>query len=244
MNTPVYHFTSISALRRHPEFEAAKSGCISAARHVVRAFVRTFVQEEDIQSSKNIALCPVTAVEKTGVNLLPLVLAQYIGKVAKYRVETEIVQVNSTHHTDANAVHRLLNRPVFEGPVTEGMSYLLVDDVITTGSTLQGLRLHLERHGARVEGFCVLAGSFNMIMGSSLVINQTCATRTELRAKFGKQTLDEFLQDFGIAESSGDLTNSQARYLLSFKSLDSLRDRISEHRNPCISTNQLELAYA
>jgi hypothetical protein len=237
MNIPVYHFTSISALRRHPKFNAAKAGDISAAKVVIR----TFVQAKHIHLS-DVVLIPAIAVEASGVNMLPLVMAQYIGKVAKLRVETEVVQVNKTHHTDANAVHRLLHRPVFEGDVTPGMSYIVIDDVVTTGSTVQALRLHIERQGGHVKGFIVLAGSFNMIMGSSLVIDQTEETREELQSKFGAE-LDTFLRATGIAGSSAELTNSQARYLLSFKSLDTLGARLHEHRNPCLS-NQLNLAFA
>jgi hypothetical protein len=122
MNIPVYHFTSISALRRHPKFDAAKGGDIAAAREVIR----TFVQAKHIHLS-DVVLVPAIAVEASGINMLPLILAQHIGKVAKLRVETEVVQVNRTHHTDGSAIHRLLSRPTFEGDVTPGMSYIVIE---------------------------------------------------------------------------------------------------------------------
>jgi hypothetical protein len=83
-----------------------------------------------------------------------------------------------------------------------------------------------------------------MIMGSSLVVDQTEETRAALHDKFGIQTLDTYLRDSWIVGSSAELTNSQARYLLSFKDLASLDNRIAAYRHPELSTIQLNLAFA
>lgn len=243
MHTPsVCHFTTVYALRRNSNFAAAKAGDLVAARRVARAFVDT---HRFAGLDKNIILCQVTAVEKEGVNLIPLSMAQLIAKDTGLRIESELVQTNLTHHTDSTALHRLLTRPEFEGPVKKGATYMIIDDVVTTASTVQALRLYLERHGAIVKGFVFLAGSYSPVNGSSLVIDQTAETRAAIEGKFGTENLDVLLQYHGIAESASDLTNIQAQYLLSFKSLDTLGAKLSGHIIPGHfgQDSQLSLAF-
>jgi hypothetical protein len=124
-------------------------------------------------------------------------------------------------------MHRLLHRPEFAGTVAAGQSYIVVDDVITSGSTIQALRLFLESHGGRVVAFSALAGSFNIIGGSSLEIELSEETLNAIETKFGIPAFTRFLQQAGIAQAPEELTNCQARYLLAFRNLDSIRARIA-----------------
>lgn len=71
--------------------------------------------------------------EATGDNAIPLMLASACAEILHGEVETEIVQAARVFHTGANAMKRLLLRPQFDGPVTAGSPYVLVDDVTCLG---------------------------------------------------------------------------------------------------------------
>lgn len=223
MPTPVNNFTSIASLRRYPDFNRAKSGSLSAALKTTRSFV----SKDCMPAFRNSIFCPVIAIEEAGLNMLPLALAKHLSKLTGLPFDSRIVQVNSTCHTGASAMERLQRRPVFSGHVQPKASYVIVDDVVTTGSTVQALRLYLRDHGASVSAFVVLAGSYSVTTGSSLTVDQTAETAARINFKFGRRRLDSFLREYGIAESAQDLTNSQARYLLSFGDLDAIGDRLS-----------------
>ena len=247
----VLSHTSIAALRRHPQFTAAKAGDPIAAFAVVRELTRQERITRLASEHPGAIICPVLAIERTGINMLPLAFAKFAGSVGGLRVETEIVQINKTHHTDSDAMHRLLNRPEFDGIVIPGQAYIVVDDVITSGSTIQALRLFLESHGAKVVAFAALAGSFNIITGSSLEITLTEETLHGLETKFGIANFTQFLRQHHIAQAPAELTNCQARYLLSFRNLDSIRNRIApQHSQVSIektrstSHRQMMLAFA
>ena len=67
----------------------------------------------------------------------------------------------------------------------------------------------------------------------------------------GGASLNALLRDAGIADAAQDLTNAQARYLLSFHSLDAIRARIAQaDRETSITgtsradVSQMSLAFA
>ena len=219
--------TTIAALRRHSRFTQAKAGSPVAAFEVVRDLCHPERITRLAAEFPGAVVVPVLALERTGVNMLPLAFAKFMGALGRFPVETEILQINKTHHTDSDAMHRLLCRPEFTGPVVAGQSYIVVDDVITSGSTVQALRLFIEAHGGRVVAFSALAGSFSIITGSSLDIAITGDTLHAIEAKFGLSAFSAFLRQARIAQAPEELTNSQARYLLSFRSLDSIRARLA-----------------
>ena len=64
-------------------------------------------------------------------------------------------------HTVAGAQTRILGQPMFSGTIQPGSRVLIVDDVVTYGSTLANLRGWLEQQGATVVGATTLAGGFS-----------------------------------------------------------------------------------
>ena len=251
LDKSVHAHTTIAALRRHRDFTSAKAGNTIAALNLVRDLTRQErITRLGVQHPGAI-IVPVLGIERTGVNMLPLAFAKFIGSLAGLQVETGIIQTNKTHHTDSDAMHRLLHRPEFSGTVIPGQDYIVVDDVITSGSTVQALRLFLESHGGRVVAFSAMAGSFSIITGSSLEINLTKETINALDTKFGLNAFASFIRQAGIAQTPEELTNSQARYLLSFGKLDTIRARLSpQHHQFRFQTtrsspqNQMTMAFA
>ncbi len=251
LDKSVHAHTSIAAMRRHRDFTSAKAGNTIAALNLVRDLSRQERITRLGEQHPGAMVVPVLGTERTGINMLPLAFAKFIGSLAGLQVETGIVQINKTHHTDSDAMHRLLNRPEFSGTVIAGQDYIVIDDVITSGSTVQALRLFIESHGGKVVAFSALAGSFSIITGSSLEIDLTKETINALDTKFGLNAFASFICQAGIAQTPEELTNSQARYLLSFGTLNSIRTRIApQHHQFSFQTTrstpqtQMTLAFA
>jgi adenine/guanine phosphoribosyltransferase-like PRPP-binding protein len=70
-----------------------------------------------------------------------------------------IVQASRVFHTGAKAMERLLLRPQFDGPVTAGKAYVLVDDVICLGGTLAELADYIQAGGGQVAAVVTLVNA-------------------------------------------------------------------------------------
>lgn len=165
----------------------------------------------------------VHAEEATGRNKIPAAYAVMIEKITGLHAETRIVQAVRAHHTGANAVERMTRRAAFDGPVRRGAEYILVDDHVTQGGTLNELRKYIQSRGGKVVAVTTLTASQ---FSDTLPISRDAVLG--LYTKFGNN-LDEELQKAGIANGVAELTQSQARELLKLRA-DTLRDRLAQAR--------------
>ena len=142
--------TTIPKLRNHPDYAAAKAGDRRSAARVVADLVKT---ERIIQLGKahpNAIVVPVHAEEASGRNAIPEAYAERIGRITGLEVDSGIVQSARAYHTDKGARHRLISQAEFDGPVKAVRDYIIVDDVITMGGTINALRNHIIRNGGKV----------------------------------------------------------------------------------------------
>ncbi|MGN0852063.1 MAG: phosphoribosyltransferase, partial [Kiritimatiellia bacterium] len=166
---------------------------------------------------------PVHAEEATGRNKIPMTYARMMEKIAGLRVEPSIVQTVRANHTGANAVERMTRRAAFDGPVVRGGEYILVDDHVTQGGTLNELRKFIQSRGGKVVAATTLTASQ---FSDTMAISADAVKA--LYEKFGNN-LDEELQQAGIANGVAELTQSQARELRKLR-VDTLRDRLAQAR--------------
>ena len=209
--------TTIPKLRNHPDYAAAKAGDRRSAARVVADLVKT---ERIIQLGKahpNAIVVPVHAEEASGRNAIPEAYAERIGRITGLEVDSGIVQSARAYHTDKGARHRLISQAEFDGPVKAVRDYIIVDDVITMGGTINALRNHIIRNGGKVAGVTTLTFS----RGGNILSLQP-GTLAQLRARFGSQ-LDTLLYEAGIATSADALTEAEGRYLSKLLP-DTLRD--------------------
>ena len=216
--------TRASLMAKHgDDFRKAKAGGVRAAVNLVKAVAKPEKIAALIEAHPNASVvCPVHAEESRGRNKIPAAFAKYIAKVAGIEFDDRIVQTVRANHTGSNAAHRLLAEPEFDGEVKKGAEYIVVDDHITQGGTVNALRDHIESHGGKV----VAVASLTLSQGSSILAPNK-ETIDEVRRKH--EGIDQTLQDLGIADSVECLTQSQCRYLASL-SPDGLRDRVSAER--------------
>lgn len=223
-NTPdVVIHAGESAVKKHPEYAAAKGGNIPAAGRLVRELVTddTIKRIRRLVGDEEPLIAAVHAAESESTNVIPVALAVRLARELNLPLDRGIVQINRVSHTGSSGYHRLSTPPLFAGDVTKGRAYLLVDDFVGQGGTLANLRGYIEDHGGRVIGATVLTGK-----SYSARLQLTQSTLKRLRKKHGKALENWWQQEFGFGLDR--LTESEARYLERSNDVDTIRDRILE----------------
>jgi len=210
-----------SSTKRHPQFAAAKTGDIVAAGTVVAEFIDSECVERlrALLDDQRAELLPVHALEVGGVNEIPVALARELGRRLGIPVNTSVVQSNAVGHTGADGFHRLANQALFEGIVTPGARYLVVDDFVGQGGTLANLIGFVFSEGARVVGATALTGK-----AYSAKLAPAGGQIQTLRETHGRALEEWWVESFGF--DFDRLTRSEARYLEKTADAHTVRDRI------------------
>lgn len=215
--------TTIAKLKRHPDYKAAKyGGDVRAADNLVGELFKPekLAPLAERLEGRAPMVTPVVLMEAgaSDMNMIPMALAKHVADALDGGVARHIVQTNVAGHTGADMGERLIRAPQFAGEVNPFNDYLVVDDVVTGGSTLAELIGHLKDGGARVAGAHTLAGAY----GSSKlpVASQTLGA---LRDKHGRT--EQLWRDvFGYGFDA--LTEKEARFL-GGAGADAVRDLIA-----------------
>lgn len=224
---PLFEFPDVvlhadeSIVKKHPQYQAGKAGDIVAAGVLVAELVsRNSVEHLGaLCREQPIELLPIHALESAGVNEIPAALAKVLARQLKLPVNNSIVQSNSVGHTGASGFHRLANQARFEGQVTVGQQYLVVDDFVGQGGTLANLIGFISSEGGRVLGATVLTGK-----PFSAKLAPDAESIQALRHKHGRKLEDWWSENFGFDFDC--LTRSEARYLEKSADADAIRDRL------------------
>lgn len=213
---------SESAVKQHPAYKAAKSGDDGAAADLVLdAFnLDQAMNLKRIAGERAPMLVSAHAFEREGVNAIPEVFADQLGKVLQWPVDAGVVQVNVVSHTGAGGFWRMARQAEFEGAVVAGQDYVLVDDFVGMGGTLANLKGYIESNGGKVLAAVSLTGKPH-----SAKLAPSPERLHELRNKHGKELENWWLERF--AHGFDALTESEARYLARTETADTVRDRIA-----------------
>ncbi|QYF96104.1 phosphoribosyltransferase [Massilia sp. PAMC28688] len=210
-----------SAVKQHPEYSGAKSGDVTAAAKLVSGTISALAVDQLRQLSTGLTpvLISIHAKERTGINTLPQMLAEFLGDKLGWQVEQNVVQENVVNHTGADGFSRLARQAQFSGNVQPG-DYVMVDDFIGQGGTLANFRGHLLRYGANVLCATVLTGKPH-----SARLQQSAEDLMRLREKHGDLET-WWIERFGFGFDC--LTASETRYLVNTATSQRIRERI-EH---------------
>lgn len=206
----------------HRDYEAAKGGDKDAAYRLVSDILTKDAVDKirNIIGNREVLLTAVHAEEASGRNKIPQAMADILGKVLHQEVDDNIVQTKRVGRTGQDGFGRLANQPEFAGNVRSDLPYFIVDDTLTQGGTLAGLKGYIESHGGRVIGASALTGkqySARMALSPQ--------TLSQLREHFGGTGLENWWkQQHGYGFDG--LTESEANYLLRAGDVDKIRDRV------------------
>lgn len=210
-----------SAVKRHPDYPAAKSGDVLAARRLAEAMSREEITEALRGTIADAAplVASVHAHEAQGINRIPAVLAEVLAERLSLRAEESIVQINRSGHTGASGYHRLSHPALFDGEVERGRSYILVDDFVGQGGTLANLKGFIEDQGG-----IALVGTTLTGKPYSAKLQPADETLRALRSKHGGELETWWQENFGYGFDF--LTESEARYLERADSAELVRNRL------------------
>jgi hypothetical protein len=211
------------AVKRHPQYAAAKGGDADAAEMLVGSLAnRGRLSELSLLlQGRDVRLLPVHALESEGVNEIPAALARLLLEWLGLPITDSVVQSNTVGHTGASGFQRLANQALFVGEVEHGCSYLLVDDFIGQGGTLANLIGYVESAGGHAVGATVLTGkpySAKLAPDDELI--------RALRDKHGRHFENWWRERLGFGFDC--LTRSEARYLEKSADAQAIRDRLIE----------------
>jgi adenine/guanine phosphoribosyltransferase-like PRPP-binding protein len=203
----VIGYTSIGFLKRCNGYEAAKKGDLASAKRVVESC--TCKKMLNIrQLYPDAVVLPVI----TG-NSLPVALALHIGLPICHSV----LCLKTMQRKSLSAMQRILYKPVFCGCIQAGMSYILVDDVVTQGGTIAALWQFVAQAGGSISAVVALAYD-----RGSKTIRPAAEKEQQLDMQFG-HFLSELLERYDTAFAPNCLTNSQIQYLLKYSQTESMQ---------------------
>lgn len=200
----ITRLSSAARMTSHPDYRSAKAGSLPDARRVVSGILSPPFRFAHLQGF----VCPVM---KSSGNRIPLALAEFFSKNSGLQLCTS-VWLEHTPHSNA-MIDRLHYLPEFFGDVIPG-KYVIVDDVYTSGSTLAGLKHHIESHGGTV------VAAFTIGSSKSTCFQPDSRLLKILSARF--PGIDRYY-DVDL------LTAPQVVYMLRFRSLQSLYERYYSH---------------
>jgi hypothetical protein len=212
--------TKLGAANNHPDYEAAKGGDLQAALRLATTLVDAdlVARVRTLMGGTAPRIFPVVAVETSGRNKIPRAAAAVLAARLGLSADTGIGQRNSPQRTGMDGIDRLFSSPVFEGEVISGQAYILLDDTITQGGTFAALASHIQAFGGIVLGSVALTGK-----QYSAKLHQDSNTTSQLREKFSDiEPAFKAITGYGFDA----LTESEARYIASYKPADSIRVRV------------------
>ena len=201
----VNHTSSLKA-RNHRDFEAAKHGDFDAAIRLVDALVSDEKMDDVVQRFPFARIAYIHCKEGLSTNMIPAAYAARFSAKGMV-VEDDIVAVNSVRHTQSSDLDRLSRRLRFDGEVTKGADYIVLDDFITTGAELRDMRDYISCKGGNVVMITTLGhGSFGQL--KHLGIDENYKEKLKMAG-----ITDQDLKKYGIASGIGCLTLSEAARL-------------------------------
>jgi len=214
----------LGELEKFDEYRAAKSGDPEAALKLAQAVVRDEMLDELLQLADRMGgvaptLAPVVAEEADGRNWIPLMASEVIAHRLGWEVETDIVQSTKVGRTGKGADYRLVHNPAFSGPVSDGKSYVILDDTLSMGGTLASLHGFIANRGGHVLGASAMTAHPGALQ---LPVSNKLLHRIDARHGPGMNALCEEV----LGHSLEYLTQGEAGHFRSAESVEVMRSRL------------------
>ena len=200
--------TTTSKMKSSPDYNAAKHGDYQAAKRLVRDLCKADRLDMLAKAYPDAVVVPVMA-STDGANQIPKAYADLLGEHGM-KVSDSVKISKKATHTGKSELERLLTHNEYTGKVEKGRKYVIVDDVVTNGGTVNGLRQYIEDRGGKVAAISTLTSG----KGST----QIAPTKETIKAvydKHGEERVSKFLQSIGLKGSVEAMTNREANYIRS-----------------------------
>ena len=148
--------TNLPTLEAHPAYLSAKMGNPEAAIQLAK----DLIVPDKISFPGIDAVVPVVRADAGEKNAIPIAAAAILAQRLNLEPIASITQTNDVGHTKANAPVRILGQPTFAGKIRPYARVLIVDDVLSYGSTIANLRGWIHQQRAVAVGCTCIAASF------------------------------------------------------------------------------------
>ncbi|MEN9475482.1 MAG: hypothetical protein RIS48_2204, partial [Pseudomonadota bacterium] len=212
-------FRTDDGIKSHARYVAAKAGNHEAALDLIVDLALPWLFELQDKFEHPCIFVAPHAKEVSGDNAIPQTLAAVCSAVFSGSVDTTIVQTDRVYHTGADPMERMATRAQFVGKVQPGARYVLVDDVTSLGGTLAELANYIQCGGGIIQDVVVLVNA-----GRNPALVPLPKNVQLLNRRFG----NEIFNIFGIKPEA--LTANEAQYLVGFRSIDEIRNRLAAAR--------------
>jgi len=215
-------------MREHAGYRAAKDGVDNDAALALAYGLLSDEKVDQIRRFLDGSLPRVVAVhaeELTGRNKIPMAYGKVLAEALGLTVEPRIIQASVANHGGSPSIyHRLVSPATFDGPVTPGAEYLIVDDTCAAGGTLANLKGFIE-----INGGGVVAMSDVALGRDAAPYWISLADSTLGRLTYRRRGLDALWRgEFGCGVET--LTEGEAGHLLKAPSVDAIRARLASAR--------------
>lgn len=202
----VTNHTSAAYARSHPEFDAAKHGDFDAALRLVDDLVKDERIRQIAEEYPNAHVVYNHKMQGERINMIPAAYAAKFSAVGM-TVEHDIIAITDVSHTNASDIARISKRMRYEGNVTRGADYILLDDFITSGAELRDMRDYIQSKGGNVVAMTTLGhGSYGKLTDIRI-------DNKYIECLKQNGITDKELRKYGIASELGCLTLGEAAKL-------------------------------
>ena len=198
-------------------------GNMSSALRLVDKFVDNDTIN-DLKDYKNAKIIPIIDKDNQS-NFIPKAFVLTVSERTGIPIYTEIVKSNQHRGMKLSAIERMIEKPNFKGIVEKGQTYVIVDDILTKGSTVKKLIEYIHKKGGKVARVVTLSNS------DSKTLMVTEETLNEINNKLGVENIEKILiQSGAINENIEELTEGELKEIQKFENLDIARNEILEGR--------------
>jgi hypothetical protein len=202
-------------------YEAAKAGDIKAAQELVDFFLTPNPNPKKIPDQKdrekikkqNFArvgkilelkklhpkaiLAAIHANEENGRNKIPVILANRIAEIGKFRIEDSIVQISEPFRTKKNHAQRMQKESMvrFDGIVQKGEEYIAIDDAVGMGGTFGAFNKFVKDNNATVVDLVALGQGYT---GVNIVMTQEILAKLIMAFDNDANALSKNLEERGL----------------------------------------------
>jgi hypothetical protein len=227
---PVISHTSVNALVKQPLFKDAKTGNIRFAKKLVEIICKPDIITNIINSYPTAHLVPLTK-KGNNVNLIPYAYALLLKSKNKSFYIDQIYQTNIIKKRGLKAIDRMKTETTFSGDIVKNQKYIILDDVIATGSTIKSLVNYIQERGGIVVLISTIANASNINTGSgNKNFNQTDEMVKLLDSKIGIDQLNNLFKELNMNTTVDNLTNTQIKVLLMYKTIENIKNVLTKSK--------------
>ncbi len=199
--------TNGQALKESPYYVPAKNGDYASALRLVTGLVKPKRIRQIAESYPGAAAVPIRTVGG-GHNQIPIAYADVLNRYGIDKDE-KIWVTRKADRTGTGELYRMTSRNVIDGEVEEGRDYIIVDDVVTGGQSINEFRKYIEERGGRV------VAATTMCMGQ-IGSNQIAPKPEALMKavlKHGADRIRKVCEALGNDGGLRSMTNWQVNYI-------------------------------